>query len=346
MSACKDLEGKCTVKWQGGDGVKEGSQDPSSNGQHPKEPPGGGSQGIKPPPQTTFLNPDPFQCWHEAENIARVRINGKTCIALLDNGAQINTITPKYLSDHWLQVGPITNILGTKVAYIGLGNAYTRPLGYVIIWVQVDGFQGYDEDQIALVIPDVSNYAARVPIILGTPPISCIVNVMKEKEIDTLATPWANARVAHFLLVCRMTTVKVGDGAAEECGPANYDQVMFTQNIETIEAFSSHIVLVKVGKAYTGGCINIMAQALQTEDGSLPQGLTIQNTYTELQQGSKKAVVVVRNSMAYLQTLQKKAPVARAVLLTLLPESPVAAQLQDEENELQDPCAPRLTVRQ
>ena len=33
------------------------------------------------------------------------------------------------------------------------------------------------------------------------------------------------------------------------------------------------------------------------------QGLTIQNTYTELRQGSKKAVVVVRNSMAYPQTL-------------------------------------------
>ena len=76
-------------------------------------------------------------------------------------------------------------------------------------------------------------------------------------------------------------------------------QVIFTQNVETIEAFSSHVVPVKAEKSYTGGCINIMAQALRTEDGSL----TIQNTYTELRQGSKKAVMVVRNSMAYLQTL-------------------------------------------
>ena len=34
---------------------------------------------------------------------------------------------------------------------IGLGNVFTQPLGYVVIWVQVDGVQGYDEDQIALV---------------------------------------------------------------------------------------------------------------------------------------------------------------------------------------------------
>ena len=73
-------------------------------------------------------------------------------MALLDNGAQINTIMSRYLSDHSLQVGPITNLIGTKVACVGLGNAYTRPLGYVIIQVQVDRVQGYDEDQIALEI--------------------------------------------------------------------------------------------------------------------------------------------------------------------------------------------------
>ena len=114
-------------------------------------------------------------------------------MALLDNGTQINTTMTKYISDHSLQVGLITNLLGTKVTCVGLGNAYTRPLGYIVIWVQVDGVQGYDEDQIALVILDISNFAARVPVILGTPTISCIVNVMKEKEIDTLAIPWANA---------------------------------------------------------------------------------------------------------------------------------------------------------
>ena len=119
---------------------------------------------------------------------------------------------------------------------------------------------------------------------------------MKEEEIDALAMPWANARVAHLLLARRMTAAKVGDGTVEECGPDDYDQVMFTQNMETIEAFSSHIEPVKVEKAYTRGCINVMTQALQTEDGSLPQGLTIQNTYTELWHGSQKAVVVVRNS--------------------------------------------------
>ena len=93
-------------------------------------------------------------------------------MALLDNGAQINTIMPRYISDHSLQVGMITNLIGTKVACMGLGNAYTRPLVYIVIWVQVDRVQGYDEDQIALVIPDLSNFAVWIPVNLGTPTIS------------------------------------------------------------------------------------------------------------------------------------------------------------------------------
>ena len=104
---------------------------------------------------------------------------------------------------------------------------------------------------------------------------------------------------------------------------------MFTQNVETIEPFSFHMVLVKAGRAYTGECINIMVQALWTEDGSLPQGLTAQNMYTELRQGSKKAVMVVRNNMAYSQTLQKKTSVTRAVVVQPVPKPPMEVQLQE-----------------
>ena len=90
-------------------------------------------------------------------------------MALLDNGAQINTITPSYVKRYSLEVGLMTDLVDRWVACVGLGNAYTQPLGYIIIWVQVEGVQGYSEDQITLVVPDLSNFVAQVPIILGTP---------------------------------------------------------------------------------------------------------------------------------------------------------------------------------
>ena len=70
-----------------------------------------------------------------------------------------------------------------------------------MIWVQVYGVQGYDEEQIALIVPDLSNYVAWVPMILGTPMIGCIMNVIKESKMDMLATPWVNAHVAYLLAV-------------------------------------------------------------------------------------------------------------------------------------------------
>ena len=89
-----------------------------------------------------------------------------------------------------------------------------------------------------------------------------------------------------------------------------------------------------------------MVQALQTEDGSLLQDITVQNTYTYFRQGSKKAVLVVRSSTAYSQTLWKKTPVARAVVALPVPEPSKEVQLQERGEEPQGPHTPRLTVWQ
>ena len=65
----------------------------------------------------------------------------------------------------------------------------------------------------------------------------------------------------------------------------------------------------------------MMVQALHAQDGTLPPGITVQNTYTELRKGSKKAVGVVQNNTTYPQTLQKKTLVARAMAVQLVPIS-------------------------
>ena len=164
--------------------------------------------------------------------------------------------------------------------------------------------------------------------------------------MDALAMPWANARAAHLLSVCRMMPMEVGDGQGEKLDMNDEEQLMYTQKVETIEPFSSHIVPVKTGRAYVGECINVMVQALWTQDGSLPQGLMVQNTYTKLRKGSKKAVVVVWNNTTYSQTLQKKTPVARDVVISPVPETPKSEQLQEGANKSHDSHTPRLTVRQ
>ena len=179
-----------------------------------------------------------------------MKVNRESCKALLDNGMQINTITPNYVKNHSLEMGLITDLIGARVICMGLGNAYTKPLGYIIVWIQVDGVQGYDEDQIALVVPDELNFVEWIPIILGTPTISCIVNVMKEREIDALVMLWVNARVAHLLSMHRAVATVVDDKTMEGANWNGYDEVVFSKNMETIDAFSSCFLPIKAEKAY------------------------------------------------------------------------------------------------
>ena len=54
-----------------------------------------------------------------------------------------------------------------------------------------------------------------------------------------------------------------------------------------------------------------------------------EHAYTELCSGSKNVTGVVRNSMAYPQTLRKKTPVVKAVAVTWLPDPPVQTSLTE-----------------
>ena len=143
-----------------------------------------------------------------------------------------------------------------------------------------------------------------------------------------------------------MTAVMVGHKFMVEPRSDDYDELVFTWNVETLKAFSTCAVQVRVERVHTGRLINVMTQALWDVDSSLLQGLTVQNTYTELRQGSKNAVVVTRNSMAYLQILHKKTPVARAIVANPVSGLPMESQLQEGIDEAQDPHNPELTVRQ
>ena len=164
--------------------------------------------------------------------------------------------------------------------------------------------------------------------------------------MDTLAMPWVNARAAHLLAIRRMTPVKVGNDCEEGYNTNQDGFVMHTQKVETLEPFSSHVIPMKMTEAYLGECLNIMVQALHVQDGTLPPGLTMQNTYTELRKGSKKVVVVVQNHTTYPQTLWKKTPVLRAIPVQLLPKTPKPWSLPVPDKVCPDPQTPKLMIRQ
>ena len=57
-----------------------------------------------------YLNPDPFQRWIGPKNLSEAVIDGELTTCLLDNGAQLNFITPAYTRWRNMNVFPLKRL--------------------------------------------------------------------------------------------------------------------------------------------------------------------------------------------------------------------------------------------
>ena len=80
---------------------------------------------------------------------------------------------------------------------VGIGGIMVNPEGFIMMNVQIPCVKGYNEDQIAVVMddPGLKDY----PVILGTPTIFRVMEVIKESEISKLVVPWASSRVSWLM---------------------------------------------------------------------------------------------------------------------------------------------------
>ena len=166
-------------------------------GQGSPDPPDGYGQGPSGPGQkltnpwltpSAFWNEDPRNRWFDRSNLGTAIIDGVKTTCLIDNGARVNLVTLEFVKNRGLEVGSIQD-LNDHDGYTplsGLGGKITEPLGYVILRVQIPYMPSYDEDQVALVVSEDSNFLKRCQVILGTPTINRAVWVMKESEMEKL----------------------------------------------------------------------------------------------------------------------------------------------------------------
>ena len=184
-------------------------------------------------------------------------------------------------------------------------------------------------------------------MILRTLTIGHVVNVIKEKEIDGLVTPWINAPVAYLLTVFQATTTLEDNKIATQVlDPTEYNKVVTTLGSKKSDTFSSRIIHAWMETAFTNVRLNVMTHTLCAEEESLPQGLMIQNTYSEMCNGSKNITVVVRSSTVYHQTQKKKILVARVVAANWVPKPHMQPGMIDALDETQCIQTQKLTTEQ
>ena len=118
-------------------------------------------------------------------------IDGVKTTCLIDNGVRVNLVMPEYVKDKALDMGSIQDLSGHSgcIPLNRCGGKITEPLGYVIIWVQIPYIPSYDEEQVALMVPDDSTFIKKCLVVLGTPTINRVIQAMKQSEMENVPKP-------------------------------------------------------------------------------------------------------------------------------------------------------------
>ena len=125
-------------------------------------------------------------------------IDGRQEWVLIDSGVRSNAVAPTYVKQHKIKVQLVHDLtMHPTLILISSIGGHTTALGYIIINIQVEGIPSYYEEQVALVIPNVTQLGMKVPVILGTPTIHRLCQQMKESEIQTAPEEWQHALLSY-----------------------------------------------------------------------------------------------------------------------------------------------------
>ena len=162
--------------------------------------------------------------------------------------------------------------------------------------VKVPSVLGYDEDQVAVVMddPDMS----ECPVILGTPTLYRVMEVIRESEISKLVVPWASSQISWLMrdVQAKLGQIVVDDVANKPISPLNIDEVVRVVSICTLPPFGHKIIHGKVNLVLHGYKMNVMTHGLEKQSPSLPLGIDVQTVYATLADGSNRVTVVLRKN--------------------------------------------------
>ena len=218
-------------------------------------------------------------------------IDGHWERVLIDSGARCKTMSLEYAKACKMRVGPVHELATNpqEIPIQGIARN-TNALSYVVINVQIGGIPSYNEEQVTLVIEDISGLGMRVPVILGMPMIHRLCHQMKESEIESAPDEWQHALSSYeasqgIFLQAMTPGMDNKDGVKY---PTNTGQnpmdlvepIILTEKV-IIPAFASQIVKAHEKKTFMQGhWLNVKVQPPYPEDEArLPVGLYIQHVY-------------------------------------------------------------------
>ena len=268
----------------------------------------------------------------------------------------MNLVTLEFVKDRGLEVGSIQDLNdhNRRIPLSGLGGRVTEPLGYMILQVQILHVPSYDEDQVALVVAEDSNFLKRCQVIIGTPMINWAVWVMKESEMENAPEAWQSAQhmyeFANYMVQLNPEDYGMTMPTNTGKNPTDLDELVLLKNKVTIPAFESIILYCRTCRMMMMGYkLHVMTQATYLGDrANLPNGVYVVKTYTELRDSSHNVSVVLRNLTGKPVHLAARRPVARVVAANAIPDATPSPEFLRKLDELEPNRNPpkKLTIEE
>ena len=279
------------------------------------------SRGVE---RVPYLNPDAFSRFIGPKNWGQALINDELTTCLLDNGAQLNFITPAYAVERGMDIMSLDRLaqeIGGPLPLIaGMGSSLVEPTRFVFMNVKVPCIQGYDEDQVTLVMDDPG--IVECPVILGTSTLYRVMEVIKESEISKLAILWSSFRILWLMwdVMDKLGQVVVNDVANKPIAPLDVDEIVRVASKCTVPLFGHKVIHGKVNLVLHGCRLNVMTHGLEKRSPSLPLGIDVQTTYSTLANGSHQVSVILRKNTQDWLEIKKGVPIARMVTANAIPK--------------------------
>ena len=249
--------------------------------------------------KATVANPDAWERLIGPQNITPIRIDGEETMVLLDGGAQISSISKKWVEQAGLPIYELENLVDILQAG---GSCYE---GYTEVTITSDEIPGLNYTFPVLIVP-YTEYHDYVPLTLGTKTLYYLHDSGILDTEENLPTSWNYARKD-------IEFKRKLEGQSEK--PLGFAKNQKAVKIGPSQTKTFHCL----AKAQTHGMtVNVIVEPM--EESQLPPGLKCQYSYSEIQTGSSKIAVSIRNHSQKVLKIPKGVKIGQIFTASKVPK--------------------------
>ena len=244
-------------------------------------------------------NPDVWARLIGPHNIAPLKVENFETNALLDSGSMVSTISESWVKELGLPLFPLEPLLPIQQA----GGTDLDYLGYSEVNLKSD-CPKIDLNVPLLVVPTIV-YHDMVPVTLGTKTLKYLID-QKLLEDKDLPSNWITAKESVLTREKMLSSPDTPIGVAR-LSKSVHIPAFGSKDVQCLAKAKTHAMMVNV--------------IIKGKEGSkIPDGIEVQNTYTDLQPGRSKAPVRIRNTTARDMVISKGAVVGNIFCANKIPK--------------------------